>query len=58
MFLACEAEFLELQTPPVIDDAGMHRVFGRIPGTQNPQSITDAQLDALRELALGTGRTP
>lgn len=43
VFLLCEAEFLEIHHPPQLSSSDLHDVFGRVPGTQNPPAITDAQ---------------
>jgi hypothetical protein len=51
VFLACEANFLELWHPPVLRHSDFHAIFGRVPGTQNPPHITP---DQFRTLALHT----
>ncbi len=47
VFLACKAEFLELWRPPVLRRSDLHAIFGRVPGTQNPPTITADQFRAL-----------
>lgn len=42
-FLACEALYLELFSPPIIQEIDYIDVFGRIPGTRNPPKITEQQ---------------
>lgn len=51
VFLACEAEFLSLDNPPVLADADLLQVFGRVPATRMPPAITEAQYRALHALA-------
>jgi hypothetical protein len=50
-FLACEAEFLELNQPPIITEAAMLQIFGRTPPTLTPPSISESEYMALRSLA-------
>jgi hypothetical protein len=38
---------LELQNPPILLPDDMRRIFGRIPGTQNPPFISQEQLEQL-----------
>lgn len=52
VFLACEAEFLELSEPPVITEATMLQIFGRIPPTRNPPPISESEYVALRALTV------
>jgi hypothetical protein len=33
--------------PPQLLEEDMYAIFGRVPGTQNPPLITDAQLEEL-----------
>lgn len=47
VFLVCQALRLELHTPPEIIDADLIRIFGRVPATRNPPSITEDQFWAL-----------
>ena len=56
VFLACAPEFLELWEPPVLTREVMARIFGRIPGTQNPPRISDEELAGLREWAQRSGQ--
>jgi hypothetical protein len=51
-FLACEAQFLSLDTPPIVTDADMLHIFGRIPATRTPPTITETEYCALQALAL------
>jgi hypothetical protein len=53
-FLACEPQFLELHTPPVLTSEKMRAVFNRIPATQNPPSISEQELAKLRDLAFSS----
>ncbi len=58
-FLICEKEFLELDHPPVITRDMMIDIFGRIPPTRNPPTISAARLDRLRDIAASsTGIAP
>lgn len=43
VFLACAANCLCLQRPKMLDDSMMTAIMGKIPGTQNPPEITQAQ---------------
>lgn len=47
-FLITQAEWLNLTTPPILSDDHLRRVFGRIPGMQNPPKI---QEDAFSQLS-------
>jgi hypothetical protein len=51
VFLTSEARFLELYNPPIITDEIMHQVFGRVPGTQNPPSISHEEFEKLVQLS-------
>jgi hypothetical protein len=55
VFLACQAVFLELWHPPILRRSDLQRIFGRVPGTQNPPKITSAEFDALAALAQQRG---
>jgi hypothetical protein len=55
VFLACEKEFLELKEPPIITREKMGEIFGRIPITRTPPTISREQLDGLKKLAVGVG---
>ena len=50
VFLACEPEFVDVWQARVITPETMCKIFGRIPGTQNPAKITENDVDALRSL--------
>lgn len=52
VFLACEAEFLNLNNPPVLTDTLMLQIFGRFPSTQNPPPIAEHQFADLLMVAL------
>lgn len=49
VFLACKAEYLELNNPIVITDDQLLEFFGNIPGTRNPPRISDDQLEKIQE---------
>ena len=51
VFLACRADYLELETPRILRREDLNAIFGRIPGTQNPPRITDDEYAALVQLA-------
>jgi len=51
-FHACKTVFLDLHTPPFLTDAILKQVFGRVPGTQNPPSITQQQFAALAGITI------
>jgi hypothetical protein len=51
VFLACEAEFLELKAPPRLSKKDMTTIFGRIPSTLNPPRISCGELEHLIRLA-------
>jgi hypothetical protein len=54
IFLATEAEFIELNHPPHLSEVQMRNIFaGRIPSTQNPPKIACEQLERLLQLATG-----
>jgi len=50
-FLACRAHYLELGAPPVVTEADLVGVFGKVPATRNPPGITSDQYDGLMALA-------
>jgi hypothetical protein len=52
VFLACDVGFLSLDSPPVLTEADLLQVFGRVPATRTPPAITEVQYDALHALAL------
>jgi hypothetical protein len=47
IFIVCESEYLELNNPPILTSERLNGIFGKIPGTQNPKQITEAQFIAL-----------
>jgi len=49
VFLSCKVDFLELWRPPVLRRSDLYRIFGRVPGTQNPPKITSDQFRALAD---------
>jgi hypothetical protein len=51
VFLACQADFLELWHPRVLSCHDMISIFGRIPVTQNPPKITKDQFEQLATYA-------
>lgn len=51
VFLACEADFLELNQPPILTDETMLEIFGRIPPTLTPPPISESEYAALSTLA-------
>jgi hypothetical protein len=51
VFLACEADFLELNQPPIITEPAMWKIFGRTPPTLTPPSISESEYAALCTLA-------
>jgi len=51
VFLACKATCLQLMSPPQLRRQDMVRIFGRVPGTQNPPEIERRQLVRLIEFA-------
>jgi hypothetical protein len=53
-FLACEAEFIELNKPPIISEAAMLQIFGRTPPTLTPPAISEGEYADLRRLTLGS----
>jgi hypothetical protein len=56
VFLATEAEFLELTDPPRLRGAAIREVFGRVPRTLNPPAVPCDRLELLIQLATGTTR--
>jgi|SRR5208283_1187834 len=53
VFLATEAEVIELNRPPRVSETQMRSAFGRIPSTRNPPKITCEQLEHLVRIATG-----
>jgi len=49
-FLICDAEYVDVHTPPTLTRDTMYRIFGRIPATRTPCRISDVELDVLRQL--------
>ena len=43
VFLVCEPLFLELQCPPIVTEEMLIEVFGKVPGTRTPPSISDQE---------------
>jgi hypothetical protein len=58
VFLATEAEFIELKHPPQLCPADMVDIFGRIRNTLNPPTITFEELEHLLRLAKWISGTP
>jgi len=50
VFLACEADFLELYQPTILTVKMMMETFGRIPPTLTPPAISEGEYAALRVL--------
>jgi hypothetical protein len=50
VFLACKPQFLELYNPPIITEEIMCAAFNRIPGTQNPPTISRVEFEKLKGL--------
>jgi hypothetical protein len=50
VFLACKPQFLELYNPPIITEEIMCAAFKRIPGTQNPPTISIEEFERLKRL--------
>ena len=50
VFLACKPQFMELYNPPIVTEEMMHMIFNKVPGTQNPPTISLEQLNRLRNL--------
>ena len=53
VFHACEPQFRELHHPPALTEAMMKHIFGHLPETRNPPTITSEAYEQLRRLALG-----
>jgi hypothetical protein len=53
VFLATQADFIELNHPPHLGESQMRAIFGRVPSTLNPPRIACRQLEALVQLATG-----
>jgi hypothetical protein len=53
VFLSTAAEFIDLEHPPQVRESQMRAIFGRIPGTLNPPTITGKQLECLLKLTTG-----
>jgi hypothetical protein len=52
VFIICEPTFIELYNPPVIIENAMVTALGRIPGLQNPPSLSDDEYERLASFAL------
>jgi hypothetical protein len=50
VFLACEADFMNLTKPPVLTPETLKGIFGRIPPTLTPPAIKEHEFMALKEL--------
>ncbi len=50
IFLACRADYLELDNPPMVTDEMLGQAFGRVPGTQTPPKVRLEELQTLRGL--------
>jgi hypothetical protein len=51
VFIACEAQWVELYDPPKLNDTDLIRVFGHVPGTETPPNVATVQLQMLAYLA-------
>jgi hypothetical protein len=58
VFLACEAEFLELNQPPILTRETLLQIFGRIPPTRTPPPISEREYAALRNIAFNSKTPP
>lgn len=58
VFLASRSLFFELSTPPVVTEAHMIRIMGRIPGLRNPPEISDEQFAGFLDLATKPALVP
>lgn len=52
-FLACKVMAMELFNPPVLSESKLQEIFNRVPGTQNPPSISSIQFSKLLEILEG-----
>lgn len=50
IFLSCEAQYLNLQNPPILRRSDKLEIFGRVPGTQNPPQISLPQFEKLENI--------
>ena len=51
VFLACEADYLELYQPPILTDETTLQIFERIPPTLTPPPISESEYAALCTMA-------
>ncbi|HEV8074849.1 MAG TPA: hypothetical protein VGP66_03335 [Candidatus Acidoferrum sp.] len=51
VFLAAQAEYLELNKPPQLQKSDMIRIFGKVPCTQTPPKVDCDQFQILFEIA-------
>lgn len=57
LLLACKPLYRELHSPPQLRQEDIIRIFGRVPGTQNPPAIRPDQLASVLRLARRRGMT-
>jgi hypothetical protein len=50
IFLACIPIFLNLTNPPILSHDEMLNIFGKVPSTQNPPKITDAEFEKFEKI--------
>lgn len=50
VFLVCKTKYLELNEPQSIFQADLKKIFGRVPGTQNPPAISRTEYESLCNL--------
>jgi hypothetical protein len=58
VFLACEADYLELYQPPILTDETMLQIFGRIPPTLTPPPISESEYATLHTIAFSSKQPP
>lgn len=51
VFLVCKATFLELEEPPQVSESDLLEVFGKVPGTRKPPSVSVRKLNSLLDAA-------
>jgi len=50
VFLVCEPQFIELHQPPVLTEKVMREIFGKVPATQNPPKVSEAEFAQLQKV--------
>jgi len=51
VFLVCKATFLELEESPQVSESDLLEVFGKVPGTRKPPSVSVRKLNSLLDAA-------